>query len=87
MRARGSGCHRSLWSVSRVALVAMILAGIAALATFRASAVAAADPTVAAAGDYGCDPLDPHYNSLDGTPGEADPPPVFAVVHAPLGPV
>ena len=46
----------------------MILAGIAALATFRASAVAAADPTVAAAGDYGCDPLDPHYDNLDGTP-------------------
>ncbi len=68
MRTGGSGFHRSLWTVSRLALAAMILAGIAALAAFQASAVAAADPTIAAAGDYGCDPLDPHYNNLDGTP-------------------
>ena len=68
MRTGGSGFHRSLWTVSRLALVAMMLAGIEALAAFQASAVAAADPTIAAAGDYGCDPLDPHYNNLDGTP-------------------
>ena len=72
MRTGGSGFHRSLWTVSRLALAAMILAGIAALAAFQASAVAAADPTIAAAGDYGCDPLDPHYNNLDGTPNGAE---------------
>ena len=28
---------------------------------------AAGDPVIAAAGDYGCDPLDPYYNNLQGT--------------------
>jgi acid phosphatase type 7 len=51
-----------------LAAVAVIaLSGTAGLAVVHGSAVAAGDPIVAAAGDYGCDPLDPHYNNLDGT--------------------
>jgi hypothetical protein len=56
----GSGFH--------VALVAIMLAGGAALGAVSASAVAAGDPTIAAAGDYGCDPLAPDYHNLDGSP-------------------
>jgi hypothetical protein len=55
----GSGFH--------VALVAIMLAGSAALGAVSASAVAAGDPTIAAAGDYGCDPLAPDYHNLDGS--------------------
>ena len=59
MRTRGSGFH--------VVLVAIMLAGSTALGAVSATAVAAADPTIAAAGDYGCDPLAPDYHNLDGT--------------------
>jgi hypothetical protein len=60
MRTGGSGFH--------VVLVAVMLAGSSALGAVSASAVAAAaDPTIAAAGDYGCDPLAPDYHNLDGT--------------------
>jgi acid phosphatase type 7 len=57
---------RSAWRTCVVTTLAWgCLAGFGALHA-AAAAVAAADPLVAAAGDYGCDPLDPHYNNLDG---------------------
>ena len=67
MQIDGSGPHPGLRAVGRVVLVATILAGTAALVASQRAAIAAADPTIAAAGDYGCDPLDPHYNNLEGT--------------------
>ena len=68
MRTGGSGFHGDLWTGGHLLLVAMMtLAGTAAYVAFQAAPVAAAAPTIAAAGDYGCDPLAPDYHNLDGT--------------------
>jgi hypothetical protein len=70
MRTGGRGFGGRLWTGSRFTLAAIVaLAGGLAVAAFSgpAAAVAGADPVIAAAGDYGCDPLSPSYNNLDGT--------------------
>jgi acid phosphatase type 7 len=70
MRTGGRGFGGRLWIGSRFVFAAMLaLTGGLAVATFSgpATAVAGGDPVVAAAGDYGCDPLSPSYNNLDGT--------------------
>ena len=66
MGTGGSGIQRGLRIGGYLTLVAAILASMAAFTVFHNSVAAAGDPTIAAAGDYGCDPLNPDYNSLDG---------------------
>jgi acid phosphatase type 7 len=67
----GSGdarVQREVRIAGRIGLVGlMALAGAVSLDAFHASAVAAPDPVIAAAGDYGCDPLDADYDDLNGT--------------------
>ena len=69
MRTRGRGFHVGLGIGGRVVLVlTLTLTGNAAVAALSTSAVAAAgDPVIAAAGDYGCDPLNASYNNLNGS--------------------
>jgi hypothetical protein len=70
MRFGGGGFGGRLGTGSRFILAAIVaLAGGVAMAAFSGSpaAVAGGDPVVAAAGDYGCDPLSPSYHDLNGT--------------------
>ena len=70
MRTGGRGFDGRLWTGSRFVFAAMVaLGGGGAMAAFSgpASAVAGGDPVIAAAGDYGCDPLSSGYNNLDGS--------------------
>ena len=67
MRSASLVFRRSARTWTRLVLVAIVATGAAGLAGFRNPAAAAGDPTIAAAGDYGCDPLNPDYNNLNGT--------------------
>ncbi len=70
MRTGGGGFGGRLWTGSRFIFAAAVaLAGGLAMAALSGptTAVAGRDPVIAAAGDYGCDPLSPGYNHLDGS--------------------